>query len=155
MFQLFGTTEAQMDALIAGTGTSTPVVVMSQEVPEGFSVYFTQELPVFLGGMYDKLPIQTVDLRTIKADPSNTTFYIYVSMDRSKGEASYVISTALLDETLTRAFIGTIVTIDAGIDRIDAEKVTRFLTYRPSTYKRGSAIPASTGVPSGTGSRWH
>lgn len=155
VFQLFGTTEAQMDALIAGTGTSTPVVVMSQEVPEGFSVYFTQELPVFLGGMYDKLPIQTVDLRTIKADPSNTTFYIYVSMDRSKGEASYVISTALLDETLTRAFIGTIVTIDAGIDRIDAEKVTRFLTYRPSTYKRGSAIPASTGVPSGTGSRWH
>lgn len=155
VFQLFGTTEAQMDAMIAGTGTSTSVVVMSQEVPEGFTVYFTQELPVFLGGMYDKLPIESIDLRSIKSNPANTKFYVYIEMDRSTRKASNVISTELLPETLTRAFVGTVITVEAGIERIDVEKVTRFLTYRPSTYKRGSAIPASTGVPSGSGSRWH
>lgn len=155
-FTLIGTTEAQMDALIARTESEIrKIVVLSQEVPEGFSVYFTQELPVFLGGFYDKLPIQVIDLRTIKPNPANSKFYIYVSMNRSTGDASYVISESLFPESLTQTFIGTIVTGDVGIDSVDTEKVTRFLTYRPSTVKRGSAIPASTGVPSGPGSRWH
>lgn len=156
VFSLIGTTEAQMDALIARTETVQRLVaVLSQEVPEGFSVYFTQELPVFLGGFYFKLPIQTIDLKTIKANPENTTFYIYISMDRSTAQASYVISESLFPESLTQTFIGTIVTGNVGIESVDTEKVTRFLTYRPSTVKRGSAIPASTGVPSGPGSRWH
>lgn len=155
-FSLIGTSEAQMDALIARTEVlQKRVVVLSQEVPEGFSVYFTQEVPVFLGGFYDKLPIQVVDLTNIKADPSNSTFYIYISMDRSSGKASYVINESLSPESLTQTFIGTIVTGEIGIDSVDTEKVTRFLTYRPSTVKRGSAIPSSTGVPSGPGSRWH
>ncbi|AZU98115.1 hypothetical protein CPT_Munch_171 [Salmonella phage Munch] len=155
VFQLYGTTEAQMDAMIARTGTPIrEVVVISQEVPEGFDVYFTQELPVFLGGLYYKLPIQTMNLRSIKDNPANSTFYIYITMDRSEKKASYVISESLLDETLTRVYIGRIITGNVGIDTIESEKVTRFLTYRPSTTKRGSAIPASTGVPSGTGARW-
>lgn len=155
VFQLFGTTEAQMDAMIARTGTPLrEVVVISQDVPEGFDVYFTQELPVFLGGYYDKLPPQTVNLTTIKANPANSTFYIYVNMNRNTGEASYFISTTMLDESLTRTYIGTIITGTDRITSIVTEKVTRFLTYRPSTTKRGSAIPASTGVPSGTGTRW-
>lgn len=156
VFQLFGTTEAQMDAMIARTGTPLrQVVVISQEVPEGYDVYFTQEVPVFLGGLYYKIPPSTMNLTTVKPNPANSTFYIYVSMDRTSGIASYVISTTLLDESLTRTFIGTIITASTAIDTITTEKVTRFLTYRPSTTKRGSAIPASTGVPSATGTRWH
>ncbi|MCU6295035.1 hypothetical protein, partial [Escherichia coli] len=68
---------------------------------------------------------------------------------------AYVISTTLLDETLTNVYVGDIVTGSTSITSIDTEKVTRFLTYRPSTTKRGSAIPASTGVPSSSGTRWH
>lgn len=155
-FSLIGTSEAQLDSLISRTETVLrEIVVLSQEVPEGFSVYFTQELPVFIGGFYDKLPVQTIDLKTIKSNPENSTFYIYVSMDRSTAKASYVISESLFPESLTQTFIGTIITGDVGINSVDTEKVTRFLTYRPSTVKRGSAIPASTGVPSGPGSRWH
>lgn len=155
-FSLYGTSEAQLDGLIDKTG---PIinrrVVLSQEVPEGFTVYFTQELPVFIGGLYDKLAVQTIDLKTIKADPSNSTFYIYVNMDRTTRKAAYVISESLYPESLTQTYIGTIITGAVGIDSVDTEKVTRFLTYRPSTVKRGSAIPTSTGVPSGPGSRWH
>ncbi|UTS53818.1 hypothetical protein UES1_451 [Escherichia phage UE-S1] len=155
VFSVFGTTEAQMDGLIAGTGAVlNNYVIVSQDVAQGFNVYFTRDVPVFLGGMFDRLPVQSIDLKTIKTNPANSTFYIYIQMDRNTGKAAYVISTTLLDETLTNVYIGNIITGSTSITSIDTEKVTRFLTYRPSTTKRGSAIPASTGVPSGPGSRW-
>lgn len=154
--QLYGTTEAQLDGMLTESISALRnVVMLAQDVPEGFTVYFTQELPVFIGGYYYKLPIQNIDLRTIKSDPSNSTFYVYISMNRSTAIATYIISTTLIEESLTQTYIGTIVTGATGITTINTEKVTRFLTYRPSTVKRGSAIPSSTGVPSGTGTRWH
>lgn len=156
VFSLFGTTSAQMDGLIDGSGTvQDKIVVVSQDVAEGFTVYFTREVPVFLGGMFDRLAIQTIELSTIKTNPANSTFYLYIQMNRNTRKAAYVISTTLLDETLTNVYVGDIVTGSTSITSIDTEKVTRFLTYRPSTTKRGSAIPASTGVPSSSGTRWH
>lgn len=155
VYKYHGTTEANLDALIADP-TSTPTaryVVASQEVPQGFNVYFTQEIPVFLHGAYYEMPVQTINLTTIQANPANTTFYLYITI--VEGTAIYQISTTLLTEELYRVYIGTIVTGASSITSITTEKVTRFLTYRPSTTKRGSAIPASTGVPSSTGSRWH
>ncbi|EPE1232552.1 hypothetical protein ACSGOQ_005827, partial [Escherichia coli] len=156
VFSLFGTTSAQMDGLIDGSGTvQDKIVVVSQDVAEGFTVYFTREVPVFLGGMFDRLAIQNIELSTIKTNPANSTFYLYIQMNRNTRKAAYVISTTLLDETLTNVYVGDIVTGSTSITSIDTEKVTRFLTYRPSTTKRGSAIPASTGVPSSSGTRWH
>jgi|AGFT01.1.fsa_nt_gi hypothetical protein len=156
VFGLYGTSEAQMDGMIANTGSVTDrIVVAAQEVPQGFNVYITQEVPVFLGGIFDKIAPVSYNLTTIKPNPANTTFYLYVRMDRVTKKATYVISTTLLTESLTDCFIGTIVTGATSIDTITTEKVTRFLTYRPSVTKRGSAIPASSGVPSGTGTRWH
>lgn len=156
VFDLYGTSEAELDAFIAGTGTvSDTFVVTSQDVAQGFLVYFTQSVPTFVAGVYYELPAQTIDLTTIKANPASTTFYLYVQMDRTTRLGSYVISLTELDESLTTAYIGTITTDTVGISSIVSEKVTRFLTYRPSTTKRGSAIPASTGVPSGSGTRWN
>lgn len=156
IFSLYGTTEAQMDGLIANTGSVLDrIVIASQEVPQGFNVYITQEVPVFLGGIFDKLVPVSYDLTTIKANPANSTFYLYVQMNRTTRKASYLITESLLPESLTSTYIGTIVTGATAIDNIITEKVTRFLTYRPSTVKRGSAIPTSTGVPSGTGTRWN
>lgn len=156
VFGLYGTTEAQMDGLIANTGSVIDrIVVASQEVPQGFNVYITQEVPVFLGGIFDKIAPVSYNLTSIQANPANTTFYLYVQMDRATRTASYVISTSLITESLTTCYIGSIVTGATSIDTITTEKVTRFQTFRPSVTKRGSAIPASTGVPSGTGTRWH
>lgn len=156
VFGLYGTTEAQMDGLIANTGSVTDrVVVLSQEVPRGFNVYFTQEIPVFLGGIFDKLVPVSYNLTSIKANPANSTFYVYVQMNRSTRTASYLISESVIPESLTSTYIGTIVTGATSIDSIVTEKVTRFMTYRPSVTKRGSAIPCSTGVPSGSGTRWN
>lgn len=99
------------------------------------------------------MPVQTINLTSIQANPANSTFYLYITI--VEGVAVYQISATLLTEELYRVYIGTIVTGSSSISSITTEKVTRFLTYRPSTTKRGSAIPASTGVPSSTGTRWH
>ena len=156
VFGLYGTTEAQIDGLIANTGSVLErIVVLSQEVPRGFNVYMTQEIPVFLGGIFDKLSPVSYNLTSIKANPANSTFYLYVQMNRSTGKASYVISESQIAESLTSTYVGTIVTGATSIDSIVTEKVTRFMTYRPSVTKRGSAIPCSTGVPSGSGTRWN
>lgn len=154
VFSLYGTTEAQMDGLIGSGAELEKVVMASQEVPQGYNVYFTQEVPVFLGGIFDKIPQVSYDLTSFKANPANSTFYVYVQMNRSTRKASYLISESLIAESLTSTYIGTIKTGSTGISDIVSEKVTRFQTYRPSVTKRGSAIPCSTGVPSGTGTRW-
>lgn len=154
VFNIHGTTEAALDALIAGTGTPTSkIVIAAQDVAQGFVVYFTQELPVFMNGVRYDVPAKNIDLSTIQANPANSTFYVYVV--ENNGVCDYVISTTKLSEELNRIYIGTITTGATNITSIDSEKVTRFLTYRVSTTKRGSAIPTSTGVPSGTGTRWH
>lgn len=154
VFSNAGSTEADMDNLLNRTETPTNLVVISQDVAQGYIVYFTQDIPVFLGGIYDRIPVTSIDLSTIKANPANSAFNVYISMDRAQEKASYVIREGSQAESLTFTYIGTIITGATGITSIKTEKVTRFLTYRTSPTSRGSAIPTSTGVPSGTGTRW-
>ena len=153
VFNNYGTTSEELDSLLAGNMSPIEtVVVASQEVPQGFNVYFTQEVPALINGSLYKLQPTNIDLKTIDSSPANKTFYIYVYV--VENICNYVISTSKLSEELNRIYIGTITTGSTNITSIQSEKVTRFLTYRVSTTKRGSAIPASTGVPSGTGTRW-
>ncbi|AFC21595.1 hypothetical protein GAP32_145 [Cronobacter phage vB_CsaM_GAP32] len=155
VFKNHGTSEANLDALIADV-TAAPVsriVVTSQDVAQGFIVYFAQVIPIFMNGRYFEMQPTSIDLTTIDPSPANKTFYVYITI--VEGEAEYQISSTLLSEELYRVYIGTIETGNLAITSISTEKVTRFLTYRTSTTKRGSAIPSSTGVPSGTGTRWN
>lgn len=158
VFAVCGTTEAEMDKLISGNETiSQYLVVASQDVAEGYNVYFTQDVPVFLGGKFAKIPPTMLDLLGMHPSPENPgeeTFYIYAVMDRNSSSASYMVSTSKLAETMTSTYIGKVMTDSNGIVSIESEKVTRFLLYRPSTYARGAAIPASSGFPSQTSTRW-
>lgn len=158
IFRLCGTSESVLDSMLVPGVINVPftnVVLASQEVPSDYNVYVTEDVPVFLGGKFYNIPATSYNLKTIDPNPENKRFYLYVQMDRSTEIASYVLTTNLLPESLTSTFIGTIITGSSGIVSISTEKVTRFLTYRPSTTKRGSAIPCSTGVPSGPGTRWN
>lgn len=154
VFKNSGTTSANLDSLIADpTIAGTNIVIASQDVPEGFNVYFSQTVPVLINGSYYTIPATTIDLNTIDSNPANKNFYVYVV--NLEGTATYQISSTLLSEELWRVYIGNVVTGASSISSVSIEKVTRFLTYRTSTTKRGSAIPTSTGVPSSTGTRWH
>lgn len=154
IFKNHGTTEANLDALIANPSIDPieRIVIASQDVAQGFNVYFAQSIPIFLNGQYYEMPIKSVDLKTIDSSPANKTFYVYITV--VEGMATYQLSTVPLSEELYRVYIGTVITGTSAITSISTEKVTRFLTYRTSVTQRGSAIPSSTGVPAGTGTRW-
>lgn len=155
VFKNFGTTLAQFNTMYANYAAEPVerIVVASQEVAEGFILYVSQTVPVLINGSYYTIPATTIDLTTVDSSPANKTFYVYVV--NLEGTASYQLSTTLLSEELWRAYIGTVQTGASSISTVEIEKVTRFLTYRTSTTKRGSAIPTSTGVPSAPGTRWN
>lgn len=124
-------------------------VQVSQDVAQGWIVYFTDNVPLILSGKYVTLTPTNIDLSTIQANPANTTFYVYVVM--SAGVASYQITTSPQAESVNRMYIGQIVTGATSIQSINMQKVTRLDNYRLSNTSKGSAVSVSTGTPDTTG----
>lgn len=125
---------------------SDALCVVSQEVAQGWIVYFTDETPVLLNGTPGVLAQTQVDLNTIKADPRNTKFYVYVTY--VNGNMQYRISATYLAETAYLLLIGTVTTGDGGITTMDVTKVTTFAGKRLSVSAVGQAIPVTAGLPS-------
>lgn len=150
-FFSYGTTIADFDAWTAKV--SVPINVVSQDVAQGFIVYFTEETPVMLSGKSFTLPITTIDLTSITASPANKTFYVYVQM--IQGVAQYTISQSVIAETGTTAYnlfwIGTITTNANQISSINVIKRSRLDIFGESLEAAGSSFPVSYGTPAGTG----
>lgn len=130
-------------------GTSTPTVVLAQDVIQGFYLYFTEVTPVLMNGKYYEMPITTIDLSTVQANPGNSTFYVYV--DSSTGTPEYKVSVTEIAESLTNMYIGYIQTDGTKVSDLNINKVSRIGIYRPSETQIGSAFPVSTGLPTQTG----
>ncbi|UTS53816.1 hypothetical protein UES1_449 [Escherichia phage UE-S1] len=130
-----------------------PINVVSQDVAQGFVVYFTEETPVILSGKSFTLPVSNIDLRTIKPNPANTTFHVYVKL--KQGLVTYHITTDVISETGTIAYnilwIGTIRTNDIQIVSIDIQKRSRLDIFGASLEAAGVSFPVSYGLPSQTG----
>lgn len=137
------TTLAQFNAWAA----QSSFVLASQDVAQGWIVYFTDTPPLILNGVSYTLPASTIDLTTIKASPANTTFYVYAQV--VGGVAKYVISTTKVAESLTNMFIGTVVTGASSIATVAITKATRLDLVRPALAKTGSALSVSSGTPDG------
>ncbi|UYE98569.1 putative structural protein [Xanthomonas phage XbC2] len=148
IFKRCGSTLSEFNSNMA-SGTGTDTVILAQDVPQGFYLYFTEVTPLFLSGQYFDVPITAIDLSTVQANPGNTTFYVYIKL--ALGTPSYVVSTTTLPETDTQMFLGTIVTDGTKVATLNIKKVSRLDTYRPSTTQIGSAFPVSTGNPTQTG----
>lgn len=151
IFSSFGTTQADFDAWTTKPGN--PIVVVSQDVPKGFIVYFTQNTPVLLNGKSFILPISSIDLTTIKANPANTTFHLYVILE--EGVAKYHLSESVIAETGTTAYnvfwIGTVVTNNLQISSVNVFKRARLDIFGAALEATGSSFPVSYGLPSQTG----
>jgi hypothetical protein len=133
----------------ASIGTSTPTVILAQDVVQGFYLYFTEVTPVLMNGKFFEMPITSIDLSTIKSNPGNTKFYVYV--DSSSGTPQYKVSLTEIPESLTNMYIGNIQTDGTKVSDLNISKVSRFGIYRPSETQIGSAFPVSTGNPAQTG----
>ncbi|SOK58950.1 Phage minor tail protein [Yersinia phage fHe-Yen9-03] len=157
-------TDVQTKLIFTPTGTNlnhylgntpyvvAPKVVLSQQVAQNWNVYFTQEVPLMMSGNYFKMAPTVIDLTSVVADPSNKTFYISVIM--KLGVPRYVISLSFTEDSNTQLAFGNITTNATGIASISTTKVSRLGTYRPATTNYQHAIPVSTGLPTGSGTRW-
>lgn len=128
--------------------TQSTTVLTSQDVAQGWLVYFTDTVPCILNGTYYQLTPTTIDLTTVKSNPASTTFYVYVQV--TNGVASYLVTPTRQAESATMLFLGTVVTGSGSITSINIRKVTRIDTYRPSATRQGSSISVSNGTPDAT-----
>lgn len=125
---------------------SSWLVQVSQVVAQGWSVYFTDNTPAILNGQFTNLPPVTFNLSSIKTDPTNTTFYVYLTTDLY-GFPWYTITPTPQAETASTMYLGKIVTGATSIESINVQKVTCLDLYRFSGVSQGSAVSVSTGTP--------
>jgi hypothetical protein len=142
--QPMGTTEAQWLAY-SHAAHANSFAIMAQEVKQGWSVYFTEAVPVILNGREGTAPITSIDLTTIKANPANSTFYVYVV--ENNGAMSYRITATEEAPTINKMYIGTIATSGNAISNIMLKKRSRIGIYQISDTRSGTSIPVSTGMP--------
>jgi len=144
IFRPYGNTKANF---VSGTdpGRDGSHVVLSQQVPTGWVVYFTDDTPLFMAGNSHVIPQTTIDLGDITPNPANKKFFVYVKL--VGGVPRYEIRETELGESETVMYIGYIRTDEISILEFVIDKVDRVGTFRISTKGVGSAIPVSTGHP--------
>lgn len=125
---------------------STPKVLISQIVAQGWYVYFTEEMPLLINGKEHTLPIVTVDLTEIKANPANSTFYAY-AQGLEDGTARYLVLATPAAETSSYFHIGNIYTDATQVLNHTIQKTTMFGGKHLSPTRRGNSIPVSSGNP--------
>lgn len=143
-FQPFGTTKANFVNPPVYTRDQV-VIIMSQQVATGWSVFFTEATPLFMSGSAYSVPVQTIDLTKLTPDPSNKKFYVYVQL--KQGIPSYLVQETETNESETTMYIGYIRTGVTSVEQLVIDKVDRIGTFRISTSATGSAIPVSAGHP--------
>lgn len=118
-----------------------------------YNITFNSTNQALLSGNYLLLPACTIDLRTIKVNPENSLFHVYITM--VQGDPKYLITDTVMGESSTSAYnifwIGTITTGSSSITATNINSRTRLDTFSPSVTAAGSSFPVSSGVPSQTG----
>lgn len=153
--QLGSYSKAEVDNLLSRRVRSGLIPVsrfgsLDYELPDitntGWVIHFNEETPCLLSGRYAALAPVGINLTTVKANPGDTTFYVYVQIEGIT--ASYQILEELASETDMYMFIGTITTGASAVSTIDIKKFTKFGGYRLSSTPQGQSIPVTTGLPS-------
>ena len=125
------------------------IVILSQQAPVGWNVYFTDPTPLFMAGNPYTLGVSSVDLMNITPNPANKKFYVYVQL--VLGVPRYVIRENEVNDSETTMYVGYITTGPIAITAIVVDKVDRIGTFRISNTPIGSAIPTSSGHPADVG----
>lgn len=109
-----------------------------------WALFFQTDIDVIFNGKSYQLSSGAVDLRSIKANPANTTFYLYARL--VNGVATYVISETKTFDTIYNIWIGSVTTNATQIINITRFNALLLNGARVSEVKRGGAIPAVTGA---------
>ena len=127
-------------------GYSGQVYVIATPRPaEGFYINVTERIPVILSGVIRYIETGQYDIREQLPDPSNTTVYVYATLNQGSVFLEFLENATI--ETPFRTYIGELMTDATGIISGNLSPVSRFQLYRPSLTERGSAFPVSNGRP--------
>ncbi|MNM28180.1 hypothetical protein D3C81_386930 [compost metagenome] len=115
----------------------------------GWVIFFKEPIKVVFNGKSYTLPAGTIDLRDIDTAPANKTFYIYTIL--KDGVAIYEVAQEKRLESPWQLWVGTVVTNNLQILTIERFNVFTVNGQRISELKRGSSIPASSGLTNAEG----
>ena len=110
----------------------------------GWVIFFKTDINVIFNGTLYVLPLGSIDLRDIDANPQWKTFYIYAKLDN--GIPVYEVSRDKRLETNYQLWVGTAVTNDRQILTIERFNVFALDGHRVTETKRGNSIPAASGL---------
>lgn len=129
----------------ADVNQGTNLVVASQAVYGSWNLYFAEEVRCQITGITGKMPKKTVDLRSIKANPASTTFYLYAKLTGTVFD--YIVSATQLAADKTMVPIGTVVTSATQIASVNVQKTFSIDGFSLSQSKVAWGIPNSAGLP--------
>ena len=112
--------------VMAGTASPThlPTVIATQELAQGWDVYFTNPMKVMMAGSLVDVLATSINLKSVLADPSNKTFYIYLKW--VSGVVSYEIVATEVPNRHDYVQIGTVTTGPTSITNITVNKLNLF-----------------------------
>ena len=110
----------------------------------GWIIFFKTDVSVTFNGKRYVLPLGTIDLRDIDPNPINKTFYIYAKIDGA--EPYYEVSLDKRLESPYQLWVGRVTTNDRQIITLERFNVIAINGHRVSETKRGSSIPATSGL---------
>lgn len=112
--------------IMAGTPStfSMPTVIATQELAQGWDVYFTNPMKVMMNGSLVNVLATSINLKSVIADPSNKTFYIYLKW--AAGVVTYDIVATEVTNRHDYVQIGTVTTGPTSITNITVNKLNLF-----------------------------
>lgn len=115
-------------------------VLHTSDVAEGLFVYFTQELPFFIGNTLYTLPKTSLDIKALfPATYSNNTFYIYASVD--SGSAEYELRETKDVDNDYSVWIGQCSTDETTVTELTVSRATRLGSFRELEEHVDDALP--------------
>lgn len=115
----------------------------------GWSVFFSNQVEVLIGGMIYYSPIVSINLESITPDPSNKTFWVYITVEDQ--QCKYIISDTKLRHSGRMMHVATITTGASLIDSIESRQPFMIGDLELSYTRTGGVIPVSSGLPQDDG----
>lgn len=129
-------------ANIVGLKTQSRLVIASQAIFGSWNLYISEDIAVVIMGVPDTIQRLTFDLRAVKADPTNTTFYLYAYLG-SNGRCAY--SLQLTKANSPNYVLAAVVVTDATrIVSVDVRKTFAIAGISISSTNEPYSIPGKS-----------
>lgn len=129
-------------ANIVGLKTQSRLVVASQALFGSWNLYVSEDIDVVIMGVPDTIPRLTFDLRSVKADPTNSTFYLYAYLG-SNGRCAYSLQTTK-EYSPTYVLAAVVYTDATRIVSVEVRKTFAIAGISISTTGEANSIPGKS-----------